>query len=104
MYLSEPGFAPGFLELKAAGAGEFGNDITLTCRSSGPARYDVEVMLAGSRFESARQAVLGPSLPTLADQLVQPRPAGVGTAKAAGVRAAVTRDRVQPPDQTVPTS
>jgi hypothetical protein len=103
MYLSEPGFSPGFLELKAAEAGELGNDITLTCRSSGPAIYDVEVALAGSRFESARQAVLGPPLPTLADQLVQPGPAGVGTAKAAGVRAVVTRDGVDPPDRTEPT-
>jgi hypothetical protein len=103
MYLSEPGFAPGFLELQAAEAGEYGNDITLTCRSSGPAIYDLEVTLAGSRFEAARQAVLGPPLPTLADELVQPGPSGVGIAKAAGIRAVVTRDRAQPPDPTAPT-
>jgi hypothetical protein len=99
LYLSEPGLAPGFVELQAAEPGVWGNDITVTARASGPAIYDLEIGYPGDRFEVARQVVFGPPLPTLADQLLAPGPVGVGTAKAAGIHAEVTRDRVVRPDQ-----
>jgi len=99
LYLSEPGLAPGFVELQAAEPGVWGNDMTVVARPSGPAIYDLEVAYPGGRFEVARQVVFGPPLPTLADQLLTPGPVGVGTAKAAGVHAEVTRDRVVRPDQ-----
>jgi hypothetical protein len=95
MYLSDPGFGPGFLELNAAQTGAYGNDIALTCRMSGPAIFDLEISLGGTPFEWARQAVLGPELPTRAEALLAPGPVGVATAKAAGVRAVVTRDRTE---------
>jgi len=95
MYLSEPGLSPGFLELKAAAAGTFGNDIEITGRASGPAVYDLEISYPGGRFESARQTVLGPPLPTRGVSLLHPGPVGIGTAQAAGVHADVTRDQVE---------
>ncbi|MGH3974775.1 MAG: hypothetical protein ACRDS9_15805, partial [Pseudonocardiaceae bacterium] len=98
LYLSEPGLTPTFLELRAAEPGGWGNDITVAGRASGPAIYDIEVIYAGGRFEVARQTVFGPPLPTLADELLKPGPVGVGTAKAAGIHAHVTRDRVAGPD------
>jgi len=66
----------------------------VSARLVGPEVYDLEVHLPGSRFENARAVVLGPPLPTLAEKLLTPSPVGVGTAKAAGIRADVTRDRV----------
>ncbi|QTE27769.1 hypothetical protein [Pengzhenrongella sicca] len=96
LYVSGPGLAPGFLELRAAEVGAYGNEITVTARVAGPAIYDLEVRLPGGRFENARAVVFGPPLPTLADDLLAPRPVGVGTAKAAGIRAHVTRDRAVP--------
>jgi hypothetical protein len=95
MYLSEPGLSPKFLELRAANVGVFGNDIEVTGRASGPAVYDLEISYPGDRFESARQTVFGPPLPTRAADLLHPGPVGVGTAKAAGVHADVTRDQVE---------
>jgi hypothetical protein len=100
MYLTEPGLAPGFVELSAAEEGAWGNDIRITGRASGPAIYDLEVAFPGGRFESARQTVFGPPLPSLADELLRPGPVGVGLAKAAGIHADVTRDRVAGPEQT----
>lgn len=101
LYLSDPGFGSRFLVLEATSPGEWGNRITLSARLAGPAIYDLQVHFAGSRFESAREVVLGQStadpLPTLASDLLEPRPMGVALAKAAGVRAAVTRDRVSGP-------
>lgn len=92
LYLSEPGLAPRFLLLRAAEPGAWGNDLTVTCRAAGPAIFDLAVTYPGGRFENARQTVFGPELPTLADALLSPGPVGVGTAKAAGIRAEVTRD------------
>lgn len=94
LYVSGSGLAPGFLELRAAEPGTYGNDIRVSARLVGPEVYDLEVHLPGSRFENARAVVLGPPLPTLAEKLLTPSPVGVGTAKAAGIRADVTRDRV----------
>ncbi|MEU3461973.1 hypothetical protein ABZ721_18780 [Streptomyces sp. NPDC006733] len=100
MFLSEPGLAPGFVELSAAEPGAWGNQIRVCGRASGPAVYDLEVAFPGGRFESARQIVYGPPLPSLADALLRPGPVGVGLAKAAGVHADVTRDRVAGPHPT----
>ncbi|WP_328331060.1 hypothetical protein OHA70_10410 [Kribbella sp. NBC_00382] len=99
MFLSEPGLA-GFIELSAAEEGAWGNEIRITGRASGPAVYDLEVAFPGGRFESARQTVFGPPLPSLAAALLRPGPIGVGLAKAAGIHADVTRDRVAGPAQT----
>lgn len=97
LYLADPGFGSRFLLLETAEPGTWGNRVTLSARTAGPAIYDLEIQFTGSRFESARSVVLGPPLPTLADDLLAPRPLGVGTAKAAGIRAAVTRDRTSGP-------
>jgi hypothetical protein len=109
LYVSGPGLAPGFLELRAAEPGAYGNDITVSARLVGPEIYDLEIHLPGGRFENACAVVFGRPLPldpgdepeevpTRAAALLAPGPVGVGTAKAAGVRAHVTRDRV--PDLT----
>jgi hypothetical protein len=95
MFLSEQGLSPRFLELQAAEAGVFGNDIELTGRASGPAVYDLEISYPGDRFENARRTVFGPPLPTRAEDLLHPGPVGIGTAKAAGVHADVTKDQVE---------
>ncbi|WP_020392174.1 hypothetical protein [Kribbella catacumbae] len=100
MFLSEPGLAPRFIELSAAEEGAWGNEIRVTGRASGPAIYDLEVAFPGGRFESARQTVFGPPLPSLAGDLLRPGPIGIGLAKAAGIHADVTRDRVAGPEQT----
>ncbi|MBZ2199652.1 hypothetical protein [Occultella gossypii] len=95
MYVSGPGLAPGFLEVRAADPGTYGNDISVSMRVVGPEIYDVTVHLPGARFENARAVVAGPEPPTLAERLLDPTPIGVGTAKAAGIRAVVTRDRAR---------
>ncbi|WP_154792422.1 hypothetical protein [Occultella kanbiaonis] len=102
MYVSGPGLAPGFLEVRAADPGAYGNDISVSMRVVGPEIYDVTVHLPGARFENARAVVAGPEPPTLAERLLDPTPIGVGTAKAAGIRAVVTRDRARFGGPTVP--
>lgn len=104
LYLADPGFGSRFLVLRAAEVGTYGNRISVSARVAGPAIFDLDVFFTGSAFENARSTVLGPPLPTLADDLLAPRPQGVGTAKAAGIRAVVTRDRVavgqpRPPEE-----
>jgi hypothetical protein len=96
LYVTGPGLAPRFVEIAAAEPGTYGNDIRVSARLVGPEIYDVEVSMPGARFENARAVVLGPDLPTLADQLLAPGPVGVAAAKAAGIRAIVTRDRATP--------
>ncbi|MHB1290267.1 hypothetical protein, partial [Georgenia sp.] len=99
LYVSGPGLAPRFLEIRAAEPGPYGNDITVSARVVGPQIYDLEVHLPGTRFENARAVVAGPAPPTLAEALLRPTAIGVGTAKAAGVRAVVTRDLTELPVQ-----
>ena len=94
--LAAPSDQGRFVEIAAAEPGTYGNDIRVSARLVGPEIYDVEVSMPGARFENARAVVLGPDLPTLADQLLAPGPVGVAAAKAAGVRAIVTRDRATP--------
>lgn len=119
LYLAEEGI-DGFIKLEAREAGTWGNEIAVTARSSGPAMYDVAIIYQGSLFENARQVALGKGpllpaprcqkgkkasatqqvpldrdLPTLIQDLLQPGPIGVLQAKAAGVRADVSRDRTE---------
>jgi hypothetical protein len=106
IYLREEGF-PGIIELKARENGDWGNQISVSLRPDGPARYQLEIFFEGERFEGARDLVLGgadpiappppPSdLPACARKPLPfaslPAP-GVLQGKAAGVRARVTRDR-----------
>lgn len=95
IYLAEEGFS-GFLELEAKLSGAAGNSISVAARKVGPALFDVSVVFQGARFEHARQLVLGEPLPALTQTLLQPGPVGLLQAKAAGTRAAVTRDHTIP--------
>ncbi|GAB4525767.1 MAG: hypothetical protein OHK0046_41940 [Anaerolineae bacterium] len=86
LYLGEPGFE-GFIELQARSAGGWGNAIKVSARAAGPAMFDLMIHFAGDHFENAREIVLGE------DQPILPARIGVLQAKAAGIRAQVTRDR-----------
>lgn len=94
LYLTEPG-VPGAIKIEAQTAGAWGNEISIVTRPAGPGAYDVFISFAGARFENARQVVLGPPLPKLAEDLMKPGPIGILHAKAAGVEARVTRDRTE---------
>ncbi|NJL10586.1 MAG: hypothetical protein HC908_11635 [Calothrix sp. SM1_7_51] len=61
-------------------------------RSSGSAMYDVTITYKASRFENARQVVLGDPLPAITEDLLKPSAIGILQAKAAGVRVEVSRD------------
>jgi hypothetical protein len=91
IYLAEQGI-DGFLLIEARDPGDYGNRIGLTVRSSGPAMYDFAVVFEGAPFENARETVLGKPLAALTEQSLQPGPAGILQAKAAGVQATVTRE------------
>ena len=91
IYLEEEGL-PGFLKLEALIPGDAGNKISVAARKSGPALFDVTLTFAGACFENARQVVLGEPLPVLTEKLLQPGPVGILQAKAAGIRAEVTRE------------
>jgi hypothetical protein len=104
LYLAQEGVSA-VVVITAALSGAWGDNIAVAVRPAGPARYDVSVSYQGARFENARAAALGvPSgampastddvvLDVLTDNLVKASPVGVLKAKAAGVRATVTRDR-----------
>ncbi|MDJ0753560.1 MAG: hypothetical protein QNJ45_08600 [Ardenticatenaceae bacterium] len=93
LYLSAEGLE-GFIEIRAREPGGWGNDLAVSVRPAGPALYDVCVIYEGGRFESARQAVEGEPAPPLVQEMKQASPVGVLQAKAAGVWATVTRERV----------
>jgi len=119
LYLAEEGL-DGFIKVEANKNGTWGNEIAVTARQSGPAMYDVGIIYQRSRFENARQVALGKGplpptprcqkgktgsnarqvapdrdLPTLIQDLLQPGPVGVLQAKAAGVRADISRNRTR---------
>ncbi|GAA3816108.1 hypothetical protein [Cellulomonas soli] len=100
LYVSDPGFGGRFAVLSAPEPGTWGDGLRVALRRSTPGFYDLEVHVPGTPFELARATVLGPAPPSLASALLAPSPAGVATAKAAGVRAAVGRDRVEPVEIT----
>ena len=78
--------------LEAQIPGAAGNKISVAARKSGPALFDISLAFAGGRFENARQTVKGEALPVLTEKLLQPSPVGILQAKAAGIRAEVTRE------------
>jgi hypothetical protein len=92
LYLSEDD-VPGFVLVEAKTPGPWGNDIAVTARPVGPARFDVAVSYEAGRFECARAIVAGEPPPAQIQELIKPRPVGVLRAKAAGIEAEVTRDR-----------
>ena len=81
------------IRISARAAGVWGNDIGITVRKAGPARFNLMVDYEGARFENARLVVLGQSTTSLVDELLQPGPLTILRAKAAGIKAQVTRDR-----------
>jgi hypothetical protein len=91
IYLTEKDI-DGFIELQAKKTGNWGNEIAVSVRPSGPALYDLSITYTGARFENARQLVLGATVPALTKELLQPSPVGISQAKAAGIRATVSRD------------
>jgi len=94
LYLSEQGVEDGpIIQLEAKEEGAWGNEIAVSARQVGPAIYDVSVIYRGGCFENARAIVLGQPVAELPQALITPGPIGVLQAKAAGVKAAVTRDR-----------
>jgi hypothetical protein len=100
LYLREGAGLGRFVEVEALEAGEYGNRIALSARAAGPAQYEVAVIYEGDRFENARKLVLGADLaqarndlPAQVQTLLRPGLIGVLQAKAAGIRASVTRNR-----------
>jgi len=73
--------------------GEYGRRISVSMRPAGPGRYLLEVAFPGDRFECGRALVLGP--PEGALTAAAP---GILQAKAAGVRARVSRERTRASD------
>jgi len=94
IFLAEEGIQ-GFLALAAKEHGAYGNDIAVTARKSGPAKFDFSIVYRGGRFENAREVARGQALSASVTALSQSSPAGVLEAKAAGVRAIVTREDTQ---------
>ena len=82
----------GFIELSARKIGYWGNQLSLVVCNSGPAIFDLMIIFPGSRFESARQTVLGDELTAVVNVSLKPGIIGVRQAKAAGVQVEVTRD------------
>jgi hypothetical protein len=91
IYLAEEG-VEGFIELRARETGQMGNKISITARKSGPAQFDITINFEGGRFENAREVVLGDPLPVLASELIKSGRIGILQAKAAGVKASVSRE------------
>ncbi|HEX8651039.1 MAG TPA: hypothetical protein VF708_09355 [Pyrinomonadaceae bacterium] len=104
IYLAEKD-VPGFIKLSAQlkdaeSKGAWGNFISVAVRKAGPARFDVTVNYTGARFENARQAALGGvELPLSVEEVMRPGAVGVLQAKAAGVKAQVTRERARDSEQ-----
>lgn len=92
IYLSEEGLGGAFLRIAAKENGTWGNDISISARTSGPARFDVTIALQSARFEIARATVLGDPPPVRAADLAEASRVGLLQAKAAGVSAAATRE------------
>ncbi|VAW30254.1 hypothetical protein MNBD_CHLOROFLEXI01-3942 [hydrothermal vent metagenome] len=93
IYLAEEGI-DGFLRIYADEVGAWGNHIAVAARASGPAMYDFSVIYEGVPFENGRKVVAGKPLAKLAEESLKPGPVGILMAKAAGVRAEVSRDRI----------
>jgi hypothetical protein len=96
LYLAEAGMSD-VLAIQARAPGAWGNGIAVSARPAGPGSWEVAVHFPGARCENARQAALGRPLAALARDLLAAGPVGILEAKAAGVRARVTRDRAELP-------
>jgi hypothetical protein len=95
LYLSEAGLT-GFIKIEAKENGVWGNEIGVSVREVKPAIYEVSIIFRGGRFEQARAIVQGVTTETI-QEVMKPGPTGVLQAKAAGVRAGITRDRAEYP-------
>lgn len=95
LYLKEDGLN-GFIKLEAKEKGVWGNEIGVSVREVRPAIYEVSIIYRGARFEQARAIVQGVTTETI-QEVMKPGPTGVLQAKAAGVRAGITRDRAEYP-------
>lgn len=95
LYLRERGLN-GFIKIEAKENGVWGNEIGVSVRELRPAIYEVSIIFRGGRFEQARAIVQGVTTETIQD-VMKPGPTGVLQAKAAGVRAGITRDRAEYP-------
>jgi hypothetical protein len=95
LFLKEPGLN-GFIKIEAKENGVWGNEIGVTVREVKPAIYEVGIIFRGARFEQARAIVQGVTTETI-QEVIKPGPTGVLQAKAAGVRAGITRERAEYP-------
>ena len=95
LYLRERGLN-GFIKIEAKENGVWGNEIGVSVREVRPAIYEVSIIFRGGRFEQARAIVQGVTTETI-QEVMKPGPTGVLQAKAAGVRAGITRDRAEYP-------
>ena len=94
LFLSEQD-VPGFIELSARKVGRWGNQLSIIVCDAGPAIFDLMISYPGSRFENARQAVLGDKLTAVVNESLKPGPFGVMQAKAAGTYIEVTRSNCE---------
>jgi hypothetical protein len=100
IYLRQRGVS-GAIGIFARDNGAWGDQISITVRYSGPAIFELTVSHAAARFECARAIAFAgrvlaageSALPATIGNNIKPGPVGVVQAKAAGIRAAVTRDR-----------
>ena len=65
-----------------------------TRRATGATIYDFSIIYQGVPFENGREVVAGKPLAKLTEESLEPGPVGVLQAKAAGVHAEVSRDRI----------
>ncbi len=100
IYLRQHGVG-GAIGIFARDNGAWGDEISLTVRYGGPAIFDLTVAHAAARFENARAIAFAgrilaageSALPNPVGATLKPGPVGVAQAKAAGIRAVVTRER-----------
>ena len=94
IYVTEEGL-DGYVRIMAREPGAWGKAIALSARPAGsayPAMYDICIVYQGTPFENARQTVRGDPPLALTQELLEPSAVGILRAKAAGIKACVTRD------------
>jgi hypothetical protein len=102
LYLQERD-VPGAFAIFARSEGTWGNDISISVRYSGPAIFSITVAYVPARFECARAIAFSgrvlqagePAFPNLTGGTIATGPVGILQAKAAGIHAAVTRERTR---------
>ena len=93
-FLTDPEVS-GFIELAAKATGIWGNQVSVVMCETQPAIFDLLVNFAGSRFENARNAVLGDEITGVVNESLRPGAMGVRQAKAAGVKVEVVRENCE---------